>query len=114
MKIRPLVGFVLILILMGCSSSPYSKYSEEINLAYDYVHPHSQNSILNWKKAKVEEFTSEMDLNIIDEAKDEMVNIKGIHTLKVTFRTNDEESLGPIVVFIDKKNGKVLGIGGRK
>jgi hypothetical protein len=90
------------------------KYPDEIKLAYDYVDPISQKTIKNRKVAQVEEFTPRFDIEIMNEETDSLTNIKGIDVMTVTFKTDDDGSLGPIIVYIDKNSKKVLGIGGRK
>jgi hypothetical protein len=107
--------FIIIVIFSlfftGCSS--YSKYPEEIKLAYDSIHPSSQKTIKDWKEAKVQEFTPDKDLEVTNE-EDKQINIKGFEIIEVAFNTTDEESLGPIVVYLDKDTRKVLGSGLRK
>ena len=44
----------------------------------------------------------------------EQINIIGVPTLKITFKTDEIDSAGQIVVFVDQKSKKVLGSVPRK
>lgn len=92
----------------------FLKYSDKIKLAYDYVDPISQKTIKNRKVAQVKEFTPTTDLEIMDDESGSLINIKGKEVMIVTFMTENDETLGPIIVYIEKNANKVLGIGGRK
>ncbi|MDR7074672.1 hypothetical protein [Fictibacillus barbaricus] len=100
------------IVLSGCNSN--SAYPDEIERAYNYVSPVSQETIKDWKKANVEKFTPTGKLEVKDEKKDRYINIEGLKTLKVTFKTTDDAELGPINVYIDEVSKKILGIGIRK
>jgi len=90
------------------------KYPNEIKLAYDYVNPISQKTIKNWKVARVMESTPTADLEIMSKETNSLINIKGRKVLVVKFKTEEDEILGSILVYIDKNTNNVLGIGGRK
>jgi hypothetical protein len=100
------------IILSSCNSNPV--YSDEIERAYNYLSPISQETIKNWKTASVEIYTPTGDLEVENEEKDKYINIKGFDTLKVTFKTTDDAELGPIDIYIDENSKKILGIGIRK
>ncbi|MDP4146552.1 MAG: hypothetical protein Q8936_19085 [Bacillota bacterium] len=98
--------------LLRYECNDYSKYPKEIKHAYEYVD--KQRTIKNWKSANVIDYKASNDLEVFNKSNHKQVNIKGIRTLMVTFHTDDEAELGPIIVFIDKNNKKVLGVGGRR
>ncbi|MFT4416859.1 hypothetical protein ACLM5H_23640 [Fredinandcohnia humi] len=101
-----IIGLFLTLFISGCSS--YSKYPNEIEKAYNYVDPISKETIINWKKAAVKNYTPPEYFEVIDkEAR--AVNIKGIETLEITFKTTDDGTVGPIIVYTDKQSKKILG-----
>jgi hypothetical protein len=104
-----------VMTLFGCSSpQPDSKYQEEIKHAYDYVHPIPRKSITNWKNARVEEYISDKEMLVHNRLTGEQINIIGVPTLKITFKTDEKDSGGQIVVFVDQKSKKVLGSVPRK
>jgi hypothetical protein len=100
------------IFLNGCNSN--SAYSNEIESAYNYVDPISQETIKNWEKASVEKYIPTGELEVKDEEKNKYINIKGFKTLKVSFKTTDDAELGPINVYIDENSKKVLGVGIRR
>jgi hypothetical protein len=113
-----IANLFVMFLLISCNANPftssYSQYPDEIKLAYNSVEPLAQKTIKNWKKARVEEYIPTENIEVINEKENKLINIKGIETLQVTFKTSDNGALGPITVFIEKDTKKVLGIGGRK
>jgi hypothetical protein len=76
-------------------------------IAYQCLNEYDKKSIIRWQSAKVEEYTSKTDHSIW--ATNKTVNIKGKDTYKVTFRTNNENLVGLISIYIDINSYKVLG-----
>lgn len=107
-----IVCMFFLLILSGCSS--YSKYPEEIEEAYNYVHPNSKETIKNWQKASVSKYTPTEDFEVFDKNENIYVNIKGTEVLEITFNTTDDELVGPIVVYVDEQSKDIIGMGARK
>lgn len=82
-----------------------------IKNAYESLDDYSKTSILKWKDAEVENF--KIDKKYLIFSKGKTIDISGIDTYKVTFRTKDDDVLGPISVYIDIKNLEVLGADSR-
>lgn len=102
-KILFITGFFVLIAFLGYQN--YWKYVEEKKLAYDYLVPASQKTVKSWKWADVDEYTAEYSVEIWDEESEQHIDIKGMETLVVSFKTTDG---GPIEVFLDKKTKKVI------
>ena len=111
-KIFLLVVLFALIAFLGYEN--YWKYFDEKKLAYDYLEPASQKTVKSWKWADVDEYTAEYTMEIWDKESEQFIDINGMETLVVSFKTTDDGTLGPIDVYLDMKTTKVIGIGVRK
>lgn len=100
------------LLFSSCSNSAgsnkISKSDNEIReIAYQSLTDNEKTSIIDWKGASVEKYKAETKHTIAGPTGP--VNIKSKDTYKVTFKTNMDGLLGPIVVYLDSNSYKILG-----
>ena len=75
-----------------------------------------KETLTNFENPKVEEvvFDSEHHMVYFDEndkpSYEPLYKIKGKNLYKITFNTTQDGLLGPAVVYVDKSNGKLIGI----
>ncbi|MBD3919348.1 hypothetical protein H8B09_11330 [Paenibacillus sp. PR3] len=81
---------------------------EIINLSWDYLSNSAKKTVINKNEAIVEKSTFEQ-IPIKLTKKNNYTEI-----YKVTFSTNQDELLGPIVIFIDSQTKEIIGKGARK
>ena len=80
-------------------------------IAFNWLDDERKESIINMDNAKIEKVTYKEDYFVV--SNEESINIKDKVVYKVTFDTS-AEVLGPIVIYLDKDNGEVLGTEIRK
>lgn len=95
---------------MGCNF----EYSDEIQLAYDSLDKSTQESIKNWKRANAYEIKKQVDFEIHQENSSEMLNIKGLEVIVISFKTSDDALLGPVTLYMDKNTKEIIGYAPRK
>lgn len=113
----------LSLIAIGCSEEKIGKSKEESHkiensksksdndikqIAFESLSDNEKNTIINWMDGIVEVYKSTTD-HIVGSSI-EPINIKDKDTYKVTFWTNNEETLGPITMYLDRNTYEVLGV----
>lgn len=76
-------------------------------IAYKSLSDNERNTITNWMDGKVEAYKDTNDHSVGSPIG--AINIKDKDTYKVTFGTNNEGTLGPITVYLDRNTYKVLG-----
>jgi hypothetical protein len=80
-----------------------------INIAYQYLGVSERSTIIDWKNAEVErDVNSEGGLV---GGPNGIVDLRGKNIYRVTFRTNNEASAGPICVAMDMNTYKIIGVG---
>lgn len=81
---------------------------EAIELVKNIFDEKSKETITNFDNPKIEEVVFDSKPSIAYFEKE--VNIVGKSLYKITFRTTNDGLLGPIVVYVDKVRGKLIGI----
>lgn len=109
MKKIILYSFLCLLILItGCSTT--EKSDEDItNIAYQYLDENTKKTILDWENAKVDKESKSEGYLVA--GPNGVVNTKGKNIYTITFRTNNEATLGPISVAMDKDTYSIIGVG---
>ena len=112
MKKYIIITFVLLLAIFGVcyavkkSDSAISP-QQAIRLATEKLDNKSKETITNLDNPKVEEYTFNKQPFMGFFVKEE--NLTGKTVYKITFNTTQDGLLGPIVLYVDKYNGKVIG-----
>lgn len=105
-------GVLVVLIalqLVGCSSISSNESKNKVReTAYNWLDDTSKADILNWETAPVEEVKFKEEHVVATEV--DTIDIRNIETYKITFTTQKDELLGPIVIYLDKDNLNVLGL----
>lgn len=81
---------------------------EAIKIAQNNINEIEKSTIINFENPTVEELVFDEKVSIHLFNTDE--NIKGKKAYKITFNTEEDDLLGPIVYYIDKDNGELLGL----
>ena len=81
---------------------------DAIKIAQNDINKIEKATIINFKNPTVEELVLDENMSFYLFDADE--NIKGKKAYKITFKTEQDAFLGPIVYYIDKDNGKLLGL----
>lgn len=81
---------------------------EAVKTAQNDINEIAKSTIINFENPTVEELTFDEKVSIYLFNNDE--NIVGRKAYKITFNTERDGLLGPIVYYIDKENGKLLGL----
>ncbi|MFD1738069.1 hypothetical protein ACFSCX_16155 [Bacillus salitolerans] len=108
-----IVSLTLVLFILASCNNSNQKYMQDINLAYDSLNSYDKETIKNWKKAEVLEYTPSETLEIMDNDY-KLVDIKDTPVIRIIFKTTDDETLGPITIYIHKESKKIIGTGIRK
>lgn len=124
-KVSIFLSIIIFLSLMaiGCNKEKIDKSKEENHkiensksksdneikqIAFESLSDNEKNTIINWMDGKVEVYKSTTDHSVGSSI--EPINIKDKDTYKVTFGTNNEETLGPITMYLDRNTYEVLGV----
>lgn len=115
-KILVLILGIFIFVSSGCGAdnSTKEKVSKDIEIkeiSFNWLDDERKESIINMDNAKIEKVTYKEDYFVV--SNEGSINIKDKVVYKVTFDTS-AEVLGPIVIYVDKNNGEVLGTDIRK
>lgn len=78
------------------------------SIAYDWLDDEIKIDIIDKKPIEIKELTTR-DKHILYN-KDKTVNIKNMDVYKVTFKSKNEELLGPVIVYINRENLDVVGM----
>ena len=111
---KRILGYGILVVLftlqlVGCSNISSNESKNKIRkTAYNWLDDASKSDIINWKTATVEEVKFEEEHVVV--TKTDNIDIRNIETYKVTFTTQKDELLGPIVIYLDKDNLNVLGV----
>ena len=98
----------LIFVLAGCGNTPdYIEANEAIEIAQKNINEKEKNTITNFDNPTTEELVFDENVSIYLFDSDE--KIVGKTAYRITFNTEHDGLLGPIVYYIDKESGKLLG-----
>ena len=118
---------VILLILIGLSVALYAINKSNnvpatditaetaIKTAQNIFDAKSKETLTNFENPNVEEivFDSEHQMLYFDEndkpTHEPLYKIKGKPLYKITFNTTQDGLLGPVVVYVDKSNGRLVG-----
>lgn len=101
MKKVILTLFCGILLFSACSKSEMPDENKIIKTAWEYIPDDVKETITHpWNEGR------------IDKAK-ENYKFNNVSCWLVVFNTTDDELLGPLCVYVDKKREKAIGIGER-
>ena len=81
---------------------------EAVKIAQNDMKGIEKSTIINFENPTVEELVLDEKVSIYLFNADE--NIEGKKAYRITFNTEQDGLLGPIVYYIDKDNGKLLGL----
>jgi len=81
---------------------------EAVKIAQNDIKGIEKSTIINFENPTVEELVLDEKVSFYLFNADE--NIKGKNAYRITFNTEQDGLLGPIVYYIDKDNGKLLGL----
>lgn len=103
---------VFLALFVGCSKSSEEDSEKQLHshirkLAYDSLDENSKDTIIKWKTADVEEYNDLEEHKIAGNK--QTMDIKGVNTFRVIFKTTQDAFLGPIVVYLDQQNYNILG-----
>lgn len=87
-------------------------YAYVRGLAYESLSKEGKIDIINWGNAEVENYKSPIEHFVFKDSKE--VDIRGVATYRVYFKTNIEWTVGPLYVYVDKYTYEVYGVGIRK
>lgn len=112
----------ILLQITGCTSMSVGKGKNENNIieataiksendireiAYQALSEDEKRTVISYKAGKVEQYKSKDEHSIV--GPNGLIDIKDNETYKITFSTNNEGTLGPINIYIDKNSYSVLG-----
>jgi hypothetical protein len=110
MKKVILSSFLLLFVFIQITGCGSAKSDGDIrNIAYQYLNEGTKKTIIDWENAKVEEESNSQDYLVA--GPNGVVSTKGKDIYKITFRTNNEAYLGPILVIMDKNTYAIIGAG---
>ena len=81
---------------------------EAVKIAQNDINEIEKSTIINFENPTVEELVLGEKVSFYLFNVDE--NIKGKKAYKITFNTEQDGLIGPIVYYVDKDNGKLLGL----
>ena len=111
---KRILGYGILVVLftlqlVGCRNISSNESKNKIRkTAYNWLDDASKSDIIDWETATVEEVKFEEEHVVV--TKTDNIDIRNIETYKVTFTTQKDELLGPIVIYLDKDNLNVLGV----
>lgn len=111
---KRILGYGILVVLftlqlVGCRNISSNESKNKIRkTAYNWLDDASKSDIIDWETATVEEIKFEEEHVVV--TKTDNIDIRNIETYKVTFTTQKDELLGPIVIYLDKDNLNVLGV----
>lgn len=100
------------ILITGCGMRT-TNIEAIVEKAYSYIEPQEEkNTILDWRDSKVTEidYSKEQSHKIWDMDINKEVDLKDKHVYKVVFNVQDNRILGNIIVYVEKKTNKVLGV----
>lgn len=100
--------FLIFIQVTGCGRTVKSD-GEIIKIAYQYLNEGTRKTIVDWEDAKVGEESNSRDYFVA--GPNGAVSTKGKNIYTITFRTNNEASLGPVFVVMDKNTYDIIGVG---
>ena len=90
------------------SAEPVHTIEEAVKIAQNNINEIEKSTIINFENPTVEELVLDEKVSFYLLNADE--NINGEKAYRITFNTEQDGLLGPIVYYIDKDNGKLLGL----
>ncbi len=106
------VVFVLIIIAIIWGNTKQITPEVAISIAKEFVYEDKEKSgIINFDNPKLEEVVFETLPQIAYIGRKTDIAKKPLY--KITFNTDQDGLLGPVVVYINKKGGKIIGMGYR-
>lgn len=103
-----ILSLTFVLALVGCgSTSNYIEADEAIIIAQENINEKEKATITNFDNPTVEELVFDEKVSIYLFNNNE--NIIGRTAYRITFKTEQDGLLGPIVYYVDKENAKLLG-----
>ena len=109
---KRMLGYGLLILLfslklVGCSNISSNEFKNKVR-EIAWLDDTSKSDIINLETALIEKVKFKEEHLVA--TKTDNIDIKNIEAYKVTFTTQNDELLGPIVIYLDKDNLNVLGI----
>ncbi len=110
MKIISLIlSFVVLsILLLGCQQNNEKEYMEFRQVAWESLSENTKDTVIgDWQKAEVIEVSP-------DDVPQHIKLEKNQKVVKVVFNTEQDLSLGPIGLYIDRSSKEIIGADARK
>lgn len=85
-----------------------------VTMSKEYVKDSEKNRIIDYLQPRVERQKIETSHKIFNLDMKEFVDLKGREVVKISYKTEDDDLLGPISFYVDAKSMEALGFGVRK
>jgi hypothetical protein len=108
-----LIALVGLLFLNSCSTHAHVTQERAKKIAESIVKNEEQAKIINYSTPEIVEIKETQSHMVSFTSKDKisgLTDIKGKTVWKVTYNTESDGLLGPIVVYIDYNSGKIYGV----